>query len=535
MSGRRRTAVTLALARELLESVAEEMAEVCVRTAVSSNVKERRDLSAAVFDGRGRMVAHAAHIPVHLGAMPLSVRAVVAGLRLGPGDVALTNDPYAGGTHLPDVTAVAPLFSPRGRRPIFHVAVRAHHADVGGQMPGSMAPQEDVFGEGLRIPPVRWIRDGRADDDVLDLVLANMRDPDERRADFEAQAGALARGLVRLREIAEREGGLPSLARRGRALVAYASRLAGAALSRLPDGESKVRVGLEVTDLDGRPAAIRVRMSKRGDHLDVDFAGTSGPVTDGLNAPIAVARSAVYYLVRCLCPPGTPTNDGLLERAAVHVPAGSLLAAEMPQPVAGGNVETSQRVVDALWLAAARLWPDLVPAPGSGSMSNWTFGPQPCEAHFPTYYETIPGGAGAGPTWDGAHAIQQHMTNTRSTPVEVLEVRWPVRVDRIAVRDGSGGGGRHRGGDGTLKEIRFLAPATVSTLMTRHDEAPPGVRGGQPGSPGRVTLLRDGETRAVAPRAHLQVEAGDVLRIETPGGGGHGRGDPRVEGRARSK
>lgn len=523
MSRRDPRAIRLALTRELLESVAEEMAEVCVRTAVSSNIKERRDLSAAVFDGRGRMVAHAAHIPVHLGAMPLSVRAVLERLDLEDGDIALANDPYAGGTHLPDVTAVAPLFSPRGRRPVFLVAVRAHHADMGGQAPGSMAPQEDVFAEGLRIPPVRWVRDGRPQEDLLAMLLANVRDPDERRADLDAQAGALARGLARLREIADTEGGLTGLARRGRALVAYASRMAAVALAALPDREAKARVGLEVDDLTGRPARIAVTLAKRGDKLDVDFAGTSGPVAGGLNAPVAVTRSAVYYLLRCLCPPDTPTNDGLLERVTIRVPPTSLLAARSPAPVAGGNVETSQRVVDALWLAAARAWPDRIPAPGAGTMSNWTFGPVPGGPCFPTYYETLPGGAGGGPTWDGASAVQQHMTNTRSTPVEVLEVRWPVRVERWAFRDRSGGAGRHPGGDGAVKEVRFLAPATVSTLMTRQHDAPPGVRGGKPGVAGRVTLLRGGTRVPLDARGCLRVQPGDVLSIDTPGGGGWGR------------
>lgn len=535
MSRHRRDAVALALTRELLESVAEEMAEVCVRTAVSSNVKERRDLSAAVFDSQGTMVAHAAHIPVHLGAMPLSVRAVIEGLDLEPGDVALLNDPYAGGTHLPDITAVAPLYAPKGRRPVFFVAVRAHHADVGGQAPGSMAPQDDVYAEGVRIPPVRWIRGGRVDEDVQALLLANMRDPQERRADLDAQAGALARGLARLEEIAVREGGPAALARRGRSLVAYASRLAENALRALDDGEARAQVALEVRGLDGKPAFVRVRLRKEGGRLDVDFAGTTGPVGGGLNAPVAVTRSAVYYLVRCLCPPDTPTNDGLLACASVHVPEGCLLAAAPPHPVAGGNVETSQRIVDALWLAAARLWPGRWPAPGSGSMSNWTFGPSPGAPAFPTYYETVPGGAGAGPEGPGADVVQQHMTNTRSTPVEVLEVRWPVRVDRMAIRAGSGGRGRYDGGDGLLKEIRFLAPALVSSLMTRHEHPPPGVRGGRRGETGRLVLLRAGEVIEVAPRGRLAVRPGDVLRIETPGGGGYGRPRAPIEGRGGAK
>jgi N-methylhydantoinase B len=516
-------AVDLALTRELLENVAEEVAETTIRTAVSPNVKDRRDLSAAVFAGDGTMVAHAAHIPVHLGAMPRSVAAVRAALGLRPGDVALVNDPYAGGTHLPDVTAVAPLFAPRAGEPAFLVAVRAHHADVGGEAPGSMAPQEDVFAEGLRIPPVVWVRGGREDPGVTALLLANVRDPAERRADLLAQAGALAHGIRRLEEVAAAEGGLPALRRRAERLVRYAGRLVGSALRSLPDGEARARVSLEVTARDGAPAGIAVRLRKRGARLVVDFRGTSGPVGGGLNAPRAVTESAVYYLLRCLAPPDAPSNAGLLAAADVRVPAGSLLAAEAPAPVAGGNVETSQRVVDALWLAAARLWPGRIPAPGAGTMSNWTLGPAPEGPVFPSYYETLPAGAGAGPEGPGADAIQQHMTNTRSTPVETLESLWPVRVARLAIRGGSGGRGRHRGGDGLVKEVLFLTPARVGAQMTRHEDPPPGVAGGGPGRPGRLTLVRGGRARRLAARGQWRVEAGDLLRIETPGGGGYGR------------
>lgn len=517
-------AVELALTRDLLESVAEEMAAVCMRTAVSPNIKERRDLSAAVFDPGGRMVAHAAHIPVHLGAMPLSVRSVLGALALEPEDVALINDPYAGGTHLPDVTAVMPLFATRrARRPSFVVAVRAHHADVGGARPGSMAPQADVFAEGLRIPPLRWIRAGVEDPAVTALLLANMRDAEQRHADFAAQAGALRLGCRRLREIARGEGGLGALAEGAGALLGYARRIAAGTLSALPDGAARAREALEVEDVDGRPAYVRLALEKRGSRLVADFEGTSPPVRGGLNATEAVTRSAVYYFLRCLCPPETPTNDGLMDRVRVHVPAGCLLAAGPPHPVAGGNVETSQRVVDALWRAAGRLWPRRMPAPGCGTMSNWTFGPVSGGPSFPAYYETLPGGAGAGPDWDGSPAIQQHMTNTRSTPTEVLEATWPVRVQCVRLRARSGGGGRQRGGAGLLREIRFLAPAQVTCLMTRHEEPPPGACGGLPGRPGRLTLLRGGRARRLAPRDSVRVEAGDVLRIETPGGGGWGR------------
>jgi N-methylhydantoinase B len=514
-------AVDLALTRDLLESVAEEMAEACVRTAASTNVKERRDLSAAVFDGDGRMVAHAAHIPVHLGAMPLSVRAALARVRFGRGDVVLVNDPYEGGTHLPDVTAIAPWCDASGRVRFF-VAIRAHHADIGGAVPGSMAPQDDVHAEGLRIPPVRWVRGGVPDDDLTRLLLANLRRPEERLADLAAKRGALAHGLARLDALASRHGAA-GLASRAGALLAYAGRIARRTLSALPDGAARVALRLGVPGTDGRPAVVRLALTKRGARLRLDFTGTTGPVGDGLNASAAVTRSAAWYLVRCLCGGDTPSNDGLLATTTVVIPPGSLLDAPYPAPVAGGNVETSQRVVDALWLAAGRRWPDRFGAPGAGTMSNWTLGPSPGGPAFPSYYETVPAGAGGGPSGPGASGLQQHMTNTRATPVEVLEARLPVRVRRHGLRRGSGGAGRHRGGEGVVREVVLTAPAVFAWLMTRHDDPPPGAAGGRPGRPGRVTLVRAGRARRLPARGRLDVAPGDVLRIETPGGGGWGR------------
>jgi N-methylhydantoinase B len=517
-------AVDLSLTRDLLESIAEEMAETCVRAAASANVKERRDLSAAVFDAEGRMVAHAAHIPVHLGAMPMGVRAALARVRPRAGDVVLFNDPYEGGTHLPDVTALAALAGPRGR-PAFHVAIRAHHADFGGAVPGSMAPADSVFAEGVRVPPLLWIRAGREQGDVLRLLLANVRDEGERRADLAAQHAALRLGLARLSALARRDG-FPALRARCEALVTYAARIARRALRDLPDGVANAEAllaGRGCLAADGRPARLRVRLSKRGASLAVDFAGTSGPVGDGLNATAAVTASAVHYLVRCLCPADTPSNDGIVDPVTLRIPAGSLLDAPFPAPVAGGNVETSQRIVDVLWLAAARLWPGRFPAPGAGTMSNWTIGPAPAGPHFPTYYETVPAGAGGGPQRPGADAIQQHMTNTRNTPVEGIEARLPVRVLRFALRRGSGGRGRRRGGDGVVREVEALVPAVFAWTMTRHDDPPPGVAGGGAGKTGRVTLVRGGRARRLAARGRVDLFAGDVVRIETPGGGGWGR------------
>lgn len=529
---RARTAdpIELALLRDALEGLADEIATICTQTAASPNIKERLDLSAAVFDQTGQMVAHAAHIPVHLGAMPACVRAVLEAVPLAPGQVVLVNDPLAGGTHLPDITAVRPVFAGdagAGTRPTFILAVRAHHADVGGAAPGSMAPQANIFGEGLIIPPVVWQQDGVPHPGVQALLLANMRDGAEREADLAAQAGALHAGEVRLRELAVQHGGLEGLSRRAGALLQHAERTAAAALESRADGRAVVDVPLEVQTAMGDPASIGLTLEKRGKRLVVDFRkgrqATSGPIVDGLNAPAAVTRSAVYYFVRCLCPPGTPTNEGLLRSVEICLPDESVVSAGRGVAVAGGNVETSQRIVDALWLAAARLWPKEIPAPGGGSMSNWTFGPVVGGPGFPSYYETLPCGAGGGPDGPGASALQLHMTNTASTPVEVLEAGWPVAVVRMARRARSGGSGRHRGGDGLLREIQFLAPADVGFLMTRHTLAPPGVAGGAAGKPGRLSLVSKGRRKRLAARGRCRVEPGDVLRIETPGGGGWGR------------
>ena len=375
----------------------------------------------------------------------------------------------------------------------------------------------------MRIPPVFWMRGGREVEDVGRLLLANVRAPEERRADLAAQCAALLRGGVRLREMAAqaRPSGLLALEKAGRELVAYASRAAAGALDPLPDGEARARLKLGVLDLRGRPAWVAVTLRKKGAQLEVDFTGTTGPVPGGLNATPAVVRSAVYYLVRALCPPDTPTNDGLMGPVRMTVPPGSLLDPGLPHPVAGGNVETSQRLVDVLWLAAARLWPGRMPAPGAGTMSNWTFGAAPGGPNVTSYYETLPGGAGGGPDGAGQAAVQQHMTNTASTPVEVVERRWPVRIESQALRHTPGGAGRHPGGAGLLKRVRFLAPLRVATLMTRHEEPPPGVGGGRSGPVGRVELhAGEGAPEILPARGLREVAPGDVLEIRTPGGGG---------------
>ncbi|MHC4971495.1 MAG: hydantoinase B/oxoprolinase family protein [Planctomycetota bacterium] len=493
----------LAVFDALFASIAEEMGAALERAATSTNIKERRDLSCAVFDESGRLIAQAAHIPVHLGAMPLSVRAVLERRPPQLGDVVLLNDPWAGGTHLPDLTAVA-ASGP------FLVANRAHHADVGGAAPGSLGLATDIHGEGLRIPPVRIIKQGRMDLDLLDLFCANVRAPRERREDLIAQVATLKRGIVRLEEAAERVG-LTRLVEAAVALRAAAGEAARETVRSLRPGVHRFE-----DELDGG-LNIRVALEVRDDRLVVDFDGTHGQVDLPLNANPAVTWSAVTYAFALLLPAGTPLNEGVREALDVRVPEATLLNASYPSPVAGGNVETSQRIVDVVLGALDQATGGRIPAASQGTMNNLTVG----GAGF-TYYETIAGGAGAGPTGPGAAAIQTHMTNTRNTPIEALENSAPMVVRRLQVARGTGGTGAHPGGDGVLKEIEFLAPGVVHLLADRRTRGPYGLEGGGAGACGKDEVVRGGAAEPIAGRTRLEMAPGDRLRIRTPGGGGYG-------------
>jgi len=496
--------VELEIARNRLEGIAEEVGDVLVSTAFSPNIKERRDCSAAVFDADGRGVAQAEHVPVHLGAMPASVGAVT---RLGTtpreGDVFILNDPYAGGTHLPDVTLVSPVFVDYGH--VGYIATRAHHADVGGRVPGSMpADSSSVYEEGVRVPPVRLVESGETNDDVLDFFLANVRGREESLADLRAQLSANRRGVERLSEYVK-ENGTEAFG----ALVGYAERRTREALSGLPDGTSVAEESLDGGDM------IEAEIVVDGDGLVVDFAGTS-PQDDGnLNAPPAVTESAVNFVVRCVVGDDVPPNAGSRAPVEVRVPEGSLLNPEPPSAVAGGNVETSQRVVDAVVEALREAVGDALklPAQSQGTMNNVTVG----NDGF-TYYETVGGGAGATPEKDGTDAVHTGMTNTLNTPVEALEREYPLRVEEYSVREGSGGGGARRGGDGIVRSFRVLEDATVSFLTERRETRPSGAEGGGEGDSG-VNLV-NGEK--VGGEAVVDAEAGVRVELRTPGGGGYG-------------
>lgn len=512
----------LAVWNALLASAADEMGVTLWRTGHSPNIRERRDFSCAVFDARGRLVAQAAHIPVHLGAMPESVAAVAALAPWSEGDVAIVNDPYLGGTHLPDVTLVAPVFA--GGALAGFVANRAHHADIGGMAAGSMPVASELYQEGLIIPPLKLREGGGTNEALLALILRNVRTPAERRGDFDAQLGALRTGAARLEALAARHGAA-ELARWMDALLDYAERLARAAIAAVPDGEYEAADAME--GADGALLPLRARVTVAGDAATIDFAGSAPEQAASINAVEAVTRSAAIYCVRCLLPPDAPSNAGVFRPVRVIAPEGSIVNARPQRAVSAGNVETSQRVVDVVLAALAQALPERIPAASAGTMSNLAFGgTRPDGAPF-AYYETIPGGAGAGPGGGGESGLQTHMTNTANTPAEALERAFPVRVRRFELRDGAGGAGRHRGGDGVVRELEFLAPADVSLIGDRRLTGPPGARGGEAAAPGANALIRaDGRRTPLPGQAQLRVAPGERVEIRTPGGGGWGEPAP---------
>jgi N-methylhydantoinase B len=475
-----------------LRSVAEEMGAVLIRSAFSANIKERRDCSAALFDERGRMIAQAEHIPVHLGAMPDAVAAVIA-RDPGPDDVFILNDPYTGGTHLPDITLVS-------RTEVGFAVTRAHHADVGGREPGSMpADSRTLDDEGVVIPPTLL------DEALLSDLVSRMRNPDERRGDLRAQLAAHRLGAMRVAEICARRGRERVVAAMDE-LYSYSERAVRAALAHLPDGRFEAADVLEAADGD---LPVRVAVTIAGDEIEFDFAGTAAQHAGNLNCPLSVTRSACYFVVRCLTDPDLPASGGAFAPVAVTAPEGSLVNARPPAAVAAGNVETSCRIVDSCFLALGKAVQ--IPAQGQGTMNNVTLGNE----RF-TYYETIGGGQGACPNADGPSGVHVTMSNTLTTPAEALELAYPLRVERHALRLGSGGAGAHSGGDGVVRELRVLEPCRLSVITDRRRHAPRGARGGEPGEPGR-NLLNGEELPGKATR---DLAAGDVVVIETPGGGG---------------
>jgi len=516
---------TLEIYRALFTSVAEEMGIALRRTAFSPNIKERRDYSCAVFDAAGRVIAQGDHMPVHLGSMPMAVEAALRVIDHQPGDVVALNDPFQGGTHLPDVTLVTGVYRDPARknvRPLFYVANRAHHADIGGATPGSMGLATDIYGEGLRIPPVRIVRNGIIDSDMMRLLLANVRGQDERRGDFEAQIGSLKTGTKRLLEIIERRGEREAK-EYARHLIDYSARLMRHMIKSIPDGSYGAEDQLDDDGISEDEVRVAVTVTIDGDRARVDFTGSAPQVTGAINAVEAITVSAVSYVFRCLITGDVPASAGLLEPIEVIVPRASIVNAEPPSSVAGGNVETSQRIVDVVFKALAKALPDRIPAASQGTMNNLTIGGIDSRTgkEF-SYYETVAGGMGARPTHDGLSGIHTHMTNSLNTPAEALEYAYPLRVREYTLRRGSGGAGRYRGGDGVVREIETLVPARMSLLADRRKHGPYALSGGCEGATGVDQIISHGKAQKISGKGSHELKPGDRIRIETPGGGGWG-------------
>ena len=541
--------VTLEVVRNGCEAVCEEMNATLVRTAYSPNVTERRDCSCALFDADGDLVAQAENIPVHLGAMPFSVAAALERFppeELAPGDGILLNDPFRGGAHLPDLTLVTPVFAPgvadaadaagADADPVAYVANRAHHADVGGSRAGAVAADStEIYQEGLRIPPIKLYEAGEPNETAFDTLLANVRTPDERRGDLRAQVAANETGRERFHELHERYDGLEAVLA---AIQDYSERRTRAEVAALPDGSYRFR---DLLDDDGRgtedvPIACEVTVD--GDAVTVDFAGSADQTRGPVNAVFAVTASATYYAVRCVTDPEIPPNAGAYRPVDVQAPWGSVVNPEPPAAVVGGNLETSQRVTDAVLGAFAECVPERAAAAGQGTMNNVTFGgTDPRDGSAFAFYETGGGGAGAHADADGMDGVHVHMSNTLNTPVEVLETAYPLRVRRYELRADTGGAGEHRGGLGLRRDVAVRGDTDFSLLADRHRHAPYGLAGGGSGEPGAAFLLsgdhsdeQDADWQRLPPKTTLELSPGDVVSVRSPGGGGYG--DPADRARA---
>jgi N-methylhydantoinase B len=569
--------VELEVFKNLYHSIAEEMGATLRRTSFSPNIKERRDYSCAVFDSAGQVIAMGDHMPVHLGSMPMSVAAAIEAAReeqsqLSPGDMVMLNDPFRGGTHLPDITLVMPVYLcgggdlPHPNRaklrphptPDFYVASRAHHADVGGMYPGSMGPCREIYQEGLRIPPVKIMRAGKIVPDALALLLNNVRTPEEREGDLGAQIAACQTGTHRLQEVCIRYG----LARAHQAaadLLIYSEKMMRAFLATIPPGRYQAEDFLDDDGVSDKPVRIAVtievkkssvetrlaasspaakRSSKAKNHptqVTIDFTGSAPQVQGAINAVEAITYSACFYVFRCLLQQDVPATSGLMRPIRVIAPRGTVVNAKPPAAVAGGNVETSQRIVDVLLKALSQAIPDRIPAAASGTMNNLTIGgidlrfgdlrPDASHTGEPfAYYETLAGGMGARPNKDGVSGVHTHMTNSLNTPAEALEYAYPFRLRQYSLRANSGGAGKFTGGDGIVREIEVLADTQVTLLADRRTRGPYGLAGGLAGAPGRTSVIRhDGSVEELPGKTSVALRPGDRIRIETPGGGGWGK------------
>ena len=502
-------------------SISEEMAAVLGRTALSPNIKERKDFSCALFTKKGNTFAQGSHIPVHLGAMPLSVQSAIKAVCFKQGDLVILNDPYKGGTHLPDITCISPVFW-QGK-PVFFVANRAHHADIGGMTPGSMPLATEIFQEGLIIPPLKLIEKGKLNRDLLNLIVANVRTPEERKGDLMAQIAANNKGKQRLEETIKKYG-LKKILYYSHLIQDYTENFLRDTIKEIPDGSYGFSDFLDDDGITNKPVKIGVIITIKNDNALIDFSSSSPQVEGGINANLAVTFSAVLYVFRSLVEDNIPFNTGLMRPLKIKAPLGSILNARFPAATAGGNVETSQRIVDVLLGALSTVIPEKIPAASSGTMNNITFGGiDPNNKSNFAYYETIGGGMGASINLSGLSGVHTHMTNSLNTPIEALENYLPLRIKKYTLRRGSGGKGKRNGGEGIIREYEFFVPTQISIISERRKFPPYGVQGGENGKKGKNILIRKNKRIFLNSKVNLKVLPGDVLHIETPGGGGYGK------------
>ena len=510
--------ILMEIYRHRFVGIAEEMGVTLQRTGYSPNIKERLDYSCAIFDATGKMVAQAAHIPVHLGAMPASCEAALRTFsKWNSGDIVILNDPFDGGNHLPDITMISPVFL--GNEVVFFVASRAHHADVGGMSPGSLPMSTEIFQEGIIIPPIKLYEGGRLNESILRMILANVRTPVEREGDMTAQQAAHAVGERRLNLLLD-EYGREEVCTYASHLQQYSERIVRSEIQTWPDGNYTFEDKLELAD--GRDVMIKVLARICDGEIEFDFTGTDPTLDAPLNTVLAVTESACYYVVLCLIKDDVPVNAGCFVPIHVTAPANTLVNVSKPAPVAGGNVETSQRITDTVLGALARALPEEIPAASQGTMNNVTIGGRHSDGTTYAYYETLGGGMGAALGADGLSGVHVHMSNTRNTPIEALEMQFPIQVQEYALIKDSGGVGQFRGGDGLVREYKLLDQATVTMLSERRRHAPWGLLGGDSGRKGCNILTTAMGRRSILPGQFTRrLSAGDCLRIETPGGGGY--------------
>ena len=509
----------LEIFNNVLSTVAEEMGNVLIRSAYSPNIKERRDLSCAVFNSSGDMIAQAAHIPVHLGSMSFSVDAVMD-MKISDGDIFVLNDPFRGGTHLPDITCIKPVFI--NDKLEFFAVSRAHHADIGGETPGSMPLSTSIHQEGIIIPPSYLYKEGVLNNELMNEILGATRNPEEREGDFKAQVACLDIGERRIKEIVGKYG-ISKISDASNELLKYSERIMRAVIRDIPDGIYKFTDYLDDDGQGTKDIKIKTAITVKGEEAEINFRGSSGKVAGCLNTPFSVTTSAVLYVFQCLAK-DIPLNSGPLNVINIVTDEDSILNARYPSAVVGGNVETSQRVVDAVFGALANVVPEKIQAASAGTMSNVTFGGlNPNTKTSFAYYETIGGGMGGRYGMNGINSIQTHMTNTLNTPVEALERDLPILINSYSVREGSGGDGEFNGGNGIVREFQFLTEAEITIITERRINAPYGINGGNPGKKGANFLIKNNRKEKLPPKKSFSVDPGDVLRIESPGGCGWGK------------